>query len=205
MHVEITKYSTQISLLVAFVEGRLDGAQLDAALVNGEMKSLLGLFENIQYLHSSNHYLRLLEQDRVSLRGLVNTEGIIEHFLQQAEVPFKPARRYGSVYSLILGALPDYLDPPLEFLLEKVVPADENLSDTKKKQCIKERLKQLFKYAEKPPKWLQSAEWPIENGMPLYFIGQVKINAPELFHDNGMAYLFFNPEHGKFETITQFY
>jgi hypothetical protein len=202
---DLAPYSKQVELLVGFVEGRLTPVDLDTALISKEMEALLQLFTNPQYPHSTNYYFKLIEQERNSLGGLVNTEGLIENYLALANIPHQATRRYGKAYSLILGALPDYLDPSIEFLLEKVVPTDETLSDSKKKQLIKERLQQLFKHAGKPPKWLQSAEWPIENGVPLYFIGQLKISAPSLFHDDGMAYLFFDSANGGFQTITQFY
>jgi hypothetical protein len=170
------------------------------------MKALLSVFEEPRYPALTNHYRRLHnKQDRTTLGGLVNSEGIIEDFLQKAEVGFHPAKRFGSIYRLILKAVPEYLDPPLEFMTEKVVPLDGDLSDAKKTKLIKERLKEYFKYVDKPPKWIQSPDWPIRDGKPLVFVGQLSIDAPELFHDKGAAYLFFDPANGAFETVAQFH
>jgi hypothetical protein len=205
MNEYLQKYPNQVSLLVSFVEGRLEPEQLEAALVSDYMENLLVSYVNFQRPHGTNYYLKLLEQERNTLGGLVNTEGFIEEFLTLAEVVYKPARRYGKVYDLILSTLPNYIAPPIEFLIEKIVPTDDGLSDSKKKQIIKERLSNTFQFAGKPPKWLQSSEWPIENGAPLFFIGQLKISVPKFFHDEGMAYLFYNAENGEYETITQFY
>lgn len=206
MRPEVAKYRPQLDILVSFAEGRLDGAALDAALVTEEMKALLSVFEEARYPALTNHYRRLHNnQDRTTLGGLVNSEGIIEHFLQKAEVSFHPAKRFGSLYSLILKAVPEHLDPPMEFMIGKVVPSDSNLSDTQKKKLIKERLKEYFKCVDKPPKWIQSPDWPIREGKPLVFVGQLSIDAPELFHDKGAAYLFYDPAKGEFETVAQFY
>lgn len=206
MRPEVAKYQPQLDVLVSFAEGRLDGPALDAALVTEEMKTLLGVFEDPRYPALTNHCRRLHnKQDRATLGGLVNSEGIIEDFLQKAEVAFHPTKRFGSLYSLILKAVPDYLDPPLEFMTEKVVPTDADLSDSQKKKLIKERLKEYFKYVDKPPKWIQSPDWPIREGKPLVFIGQLSIDARELFHDKGAAYLFYDPANGGFETVAQFY
>lgn len=205
MRPELAKYGQQLDVLVSFVEGKLDGAGLDAALATEEMKDLLGVFEEPRYPAVTNYHRRLSKQDRTSLGGLVNTEGLVEEFLKKAEVSFHSARRYGSLYSLILKAVPSYLDPPMEFMIEKVVPTEGDLSDTKKSKFIKERLKELFKYLDKPPKWIQSPDWPIREGKPLVFFGQIPINAPELFHDTGAAYLFYDPVKGDFETVAQFY
>lgn len=206
MRPELAKYQSQLDILIGFVEGRLDGPVLDVALATEEMKSLLGFFEDQRYPARTNHYRRLHnKQDRVSLGGLVNSEGIIEDFLHKAEVSFRSARRFGGLYSLILKALPEYLDPPLEFMIEKIVPTDGDLSDTRKRQLIKERLKECFRCVGKPPKWIQGPDWPIRDGKPLVFMGQLPIDAPALFHDAGAAYLFYDPADGSFETVVQFY
>jgi hypothetical protein len=206
MRPEVATYQPQLDILVSFAEGRLDGPALDAALATEEMKALLSVFEEPRYPSLTNHYRRLHnKQDRTTLGGLVNSEGIIEDFLQKAEVTFHPAKRFGSVYRLILKAVPEYLDPPLEFMTEKIVPVDRDLSDAKKTKLIKERLKEFFKYVDKPPKWIQSPDWPIRDGKPLVFVGQLSIDAPELFHDKGAAYLFFDPANGDFETVAQFH
>lgn len=205
MRPEVSKYQPQLDVLVSFVEGRLDGPLLDAALASEEMRSLLGAFEDPRYPALTNHYRRLQnKQDRTALSGLVNSEGILEDFLQKAGVQFRPAKRFGSLYALILQAVPEYLDPPLEFMIEKVVPSDGNWSDAQKKKIIKERLQQYFKCVDKPPKWIQSPDWPIRDGKPLVFIGQLSIDAPELFHDRGAVYLFYDPDNGGFETVPQF-
>ena len=206
MRSELAKYQPQFNVLVSFAEGRLDGPALDAALATEEMKVLLSVFEEPRYPALTNHYRRLHnKQDRTTLGGLVNSEGIIEDFLQKAEVVFHPAKRFGSIHRLILKAVPAFLDPPLEFMTKNVVPLDSDLSDAQKTKLIKERLKEYFKYVDKPPKWIQNPDWPIRDGKPLVFVGQLSINAPELFHDKGAAYLFFDPTKGDFETVAQFY
>ena len=181
MRPEVAKYGPQLDILVSFVEGRLDGPALDAALATDEMKALLSVFEDPRYPALTNHFRRLHnKQDRTTLGGLVNSEGIVEGFLEKAEVRFHPAKRFGSIYRLILKAVPEYLDPPLEFMTEKIVPLDSNLSDAQKTKVIKQRLKEYFKYVDKPPKWIQSPDWPIRDGKPLVFIGQLSIDAAEL-------------------------
>lgn len=206
MRPEVAGYQPQLDTLVGFVEGRVDGPALDAALASEEMRTLLGVFEDPRYPATTNFFRKLHNgADRTSLGGLVNSEGIIEQFLARADVPFKPLKRYGGVYSLILGAVPDYADPPMEFITEKILPADDKLSDSAKKKLIKQRAKELFRYTDKPPRWIQGADWPIRDGHPLIFVGQVTVDAPELFHDKGAVFVFFDPNGGRFETVAQFY
>lgn len=206
MHPKVEKYQPQLNTLINFVEGRLDGPALDAALATEETKSMLSVFEDARYPHTTNHFRRLHNgQDRTTLGGLVNSEGIIEDFLRKADVDFQAAKRFRNAYSLILQSLPDYLDPPLEFIIENIIPLETDLTDSQKKKLIRERLKENFKYTSKPPKWLQNPEWPIRAGKPLIFVGQITLDASALFHDNGMAYVFYDPTTGDFETIAQFY
>lgn len=205
MHPDIEKFKQQIETLIGFIEGKVDGFTLDAAIATTEMQELLQMFKNEKYPASSNHLYRLQNKlDRATLCGLVNSEGIIEDFLKKLGVSFKPVMPYRKLYSLILKSLPEYLDPPLEYLMGKVIPKDEKLSEAKIVKIIKEKLAEQFKYAGKPPKWIQSAEWPIVDGKPLTFIGQIAINAPELFHDNGAVYVFYDETTGSFETLSQF-
>jgi hypothetical protein len=184
----------------------VEGPTLDAALATEEMKALLGVFADARYPALTDHFRRLHnKQDRSSLGGLVNSEGIIEDFLKKADVSFQPAKRFGNAYSWILKTVPDYLDPPLEFMTEMIIPVDTSLSEAQKKKLIKERLKEYFRYIDKPPRWIQGPDWPIRNGTPLIFIGQVPIDASDLFHDKGAAYVFFDVVGGGFETVAQFY
>jgi hypothetical protein len=203
---EVVGYQSQLDTLVGFVEGRVDAPALDTALATAEMQTLLGVFEDPRHPATTNFFRKLHNgASRTSLGGLVNSEGIIEQFLSKAEVPFKPLKRYGSLYSLILSAVPDYADPPMEFITEKILPADDTLSDTAKKKLVKQRVKELFRYTDKPPRWIQGADWPIRHGHPLVFVGQVAVDAPELFHDKGAAFVFFDPDGGGFQTVAQFY
>jgi hypothetical protein len=206
MRPEAAKYPSQVDLLVQFIEGRLEGSDLDAALATEEMKTLLGSFEDSRYPALTNHYRRLHnKQDRTKLEGLVNSEGIIEDFLRKAEVPCQPVERFGSLYSLILQTVPKHLDPPMEFIEKKILPAASNLSEGQMKKAIKERLNEHFRYVDKPPRWIQNPDWPICEDRPLVFVGQLEIDAPEHFHDKGAAYLFFDPTKGDFRTVTQFH
>jgi hypothetical protein len=206
MKPELATFAAQLDVLVAFVEGRLDGSSLDAALATDEMRVLLNSFEDSRSPAITNHFRRLHNnQDRTSLGGLVNSEGIIEDFLNKAEVSFTAARRFSNMYRLLLSSLPNYLDPPMDFLVEHVIPAEEGLSDATKNKIIKERLKAQFRFVSKPPSWIQDPEWPIRNGKPLVFLDQIAIDAPELFHDGGAAFLFYDTTDGSFETVAQFY
>ncbi len=203
---EISAFPEEVASLVAFVEGRIDADAMEGLVQGDRMQALLTALQNPHHKAGTNYHVQISDylQDR-SLGGRVNAEGVVAIFLEQAEVAFKRVLPYGALYGLLLSAQPRYLDLPMDFLLEHVVPKDEDLPKTKKIALMKERLKALFQYAKKPPSWIQSPEWPIHEGEPAYFIGQVPIDAPALFHDQGTLYVFVNKRTGQFETVTQFY
>ena len=63
----------------------------------------------------------------------------------------------------------------------------------------------MFRYTDKPPRWIQGADWPIRDGRPLIYVGQIAVDAPELFRDKGAVFVFFDPSGCGFETVAQFY
>jgi hypothetical protein len=199
----LEQHRESIDTLVRFVAGDADGPELQAALQAPQMEELLGHFEDARYPASSNHYRRLQKQDRESLGGLLNSQGIIEDFLSKAQIEYSASTRFSDAYSLILKSLPSYLDPPVEFIMP-LIPDDAAMSKTKKKQLLKQRLKEAFPCAAKPPNWIQSPDWPIINGKPLVFVGQTALDLPDMFHDSGMVYVFYSPDDGAFEAVAQF-
>ncbi|MDN6860872.1 hypothetical protein QO207_30135 [Pseudomonas sp. CAN2814] len=205
MKAEIIGYEPEIETLAAFVEGRISGAEVDAALKQERMRSLLAVFVDAKYPASSDFNRKLDVQDRSSLGGLVNSEGFIQQFLELASVEFKPECPHGKLYSLLLTIQPAWLDLDPEFVQEHVLPREAGLSKTERTRRAKARIKELFQCAGKPPSWIQNPEWPMHADVPAVFIGQMPIKAPELFHDDGVAYLFFDKASGQFETVTQFY
>jgi hypothetical protein len=58
--------------------------------------------------------------------------------------------------------------------------------------------------APQRPEWIQSPEWPIVNGKPLVFVGQVELPASAgLFHDDAVFYVFMDSEKGVAKVVIQ--
>ena len=210
MRPEAAPYLHELGVLVAFLEGRLEGMAFEQALQEAPMQALLKVFINPLYPALTNYYRQVTNDVDLSTQsGLAQAELKVEEFLKLAEVEFQPVKPHftalSKFHSFLHSVQPAYLDLPMEFILEHVLPKDVTLSEAQKKKLGKERIKELFKYSGKPPQWIQSPEWPIHGDVPSYFIGQLPIKVPELFHDNGAAYLFFDAVSGGFETVTQFY
>ncbi|MCL2522492.1 MAG: hypothetical protein FWE36_06500 [Erysipelotrichales bacterium] len=88
-----------------------------------------------------------------------------------------------------------------DFLNQIIESAPNDLSKTNQKKWIKDKIKSLFLFDKKPPRWIQDPEWPIVDGKPLVFIKQTK----ETLNDERVFYTFYNPESGEETIVVQFY
>jgi hypothetical protein len=94
-----------------------------------------------------------------------------------------------------------WLDVSVEFLFELANSAPEGMTKKKKSEWCKTRLKELFIYESKPPKWIQNPEWPIKNGKPLVFKSQ---SAEDLDYSiSEIKYFFYDPKTNEVMTIEQ--
>ena len=61
-----------------------------------------------------------------------------------------------------------------------------------------------FRFFKSPPDWLQEPEWPFHLGKPMYFVGQLDSTVRRDGFAYGLVfYVFWDPEDGTTETITQ--
>jgi hypothetical protein len=70
---------------------------------------------------------------------------------------------------------------------------------------LDEKLGELYLSASEPPEWLQGAEWPIRNGSPMLFVGQLELPRSVLpFARSDRAfYLFLDVPTGDTCVVTQ--
>ena len=65
---------------------------------------------------------------------------------------------------------------------------------------LTEQIKQHFVALRYRPRWIQGAEWPFANGVPMIFAGQIDLTlkvrekvTPTLYHDDTSLYVFVAP------------
>lgn len=199
----------EIQLLTQFIEGKISPKEFEQQVYTNPLLEKLLSEANINwqgtYLEGTNVFLYLAEQDYNSPTGLLNAQGTIELFLKKLGIETTPSKKYVEEYNLISTISPKYVDADSEFVEKYILPSDKTLSKSELRQFIKNRYTELFKHQSKPPKWIQTPQWPIKNDKPLFFLAQVDIKDCEFFHDNGSVYLFLDPETKTIETIQQFY
>ena len=195
-----------IASIVSFVEGRIEPADFEKRFYNDPViESALNDDPTLKpgtYIGACK-YLFVVEQDFESPGGVLNVHGALSQFLERKQIVFRPTKAYAELYDVILKAQPRWLDVRADWLKRNVMSAAEGRKGKVLRDWLRARLLELFKYREKPPKWIQSPNWPIGENGPLVFLGQIRI--PHYFHDEAAAYLFHDPKTGGCETVIQVY
>ena len=199
-----------IQIMQGFVEGTIDISAFKLEFDNNPaVKKTLAddpLCPQGTYylLPEDKDIVRFLEERRWTTRSeQYGVWGEIRRFLSRYDYPFKPNEYYKERYNFLLDIQPRWLDITNEDFLNTQVIAKipEGLTKAKRIQWCKARLKELFKYDKSPPRWIQSAEWPILEGKPLVFRKQIN----NIADNERVDYIFYCPETGEEHIVTQWY
>lgn len=100
---------------------------------------------------------------------------------------YKPAKKYADdfrVYLKLLEAV-GYVDCPE--ITEELIRSLPPVKFSEKVKILKTKIKEIFRYDENPPEWIQEPDWQCRNGKPMIFRGQYDI-------DGGCRYIFYDDE-----------
>ncbi len=100
---------------------------------------------------------------------------------------YKPAKKYADdfrVYLKLLEAV-GYVDCPE--ITEELIRGLPPVKFSEKVKILKTKIKEIFRYDENPPEWIQEPDWQCRNGKPMIFRGQYDI-------DGGCRYIFYDDE-----------
>ncbi len=126
----------------------------------------------------------------------------IVRYLEYYDFKIQPTKKYQDKVNFMSQIQPSYVCIEDEAFLNKIIEeAPKDISKTMQKKWLKNRIKSIFRYDNKPPKWIQDPEWPIIDGKPLVFKSQTK----EKIDDERVYYTFYNPETKEEKVIIQFY
>lgn len=102
-------------------------------------------------------------------------------------------------YSELLDNVPSYVDIDSKWFLENVLnKCTFPYGSKERKNFFKQTVKEMYRYVNRPPKWLHSSEWPIGANGPMVFIKQS--NYPNNFDCDMIQFVFYD-EHKKEEHI----
>jgi len=192
--------------IVAFVEGRMDPGDFEKLLHDepGIERALNDdpTLKPGSYIGGST-FLFVIKQNISSPGGVLNVQGALRQFLERKQIACKPTKVYSDLYDIILSAQPRWLDVPVDWLKQHVLSAAEGRKKKELRDWLRQKLLELFRYRDKPPKWIQSPNWPINENGPLVFLGQMRI--PNYFHDEAVVYIFHDSKTNRCETVIQVY
>src|SRR6185369_12750037 len=103
----------------------------------------------------------------VDVECVLNVHGALSQFLERKQVPFQPTKAHEELHDIILSAQPAWLYVATDWLKKNVLAASEGRNGKELRDWLRARLLELFKYRGKPPKWIQSPNWPIGENGPL--------------------------------------
>ena len=136
----------------------------------------------------------------------LNIHSTITQLVQNAfpELDLKPDTAPRDKFRFLLDACPEYVDGTeitqhmiLEHILEEIPP---ELSKTKRIKLFRERLREVFHLeGRKYPHWIQSPEWPVNNGKPMRYLKTISVN-PEF-----RKHVFVDVDTGETREVDDFF
>jgi hypothetical protein len=152
------------------------------------------------YTNNGSLLLFLLSGNTKDLRFIINAKDALKQFLQKNKIDFHYSEKNREIYNLILDVQPKWLDVQPDFFSDII----KNYNGENKKEIkeqMKERIQDSFISIKSKPKWLQNPNWPIEDGEPLIFIGELDMS--DILHDTSKVFIFYSKKSQRFQCIKQ--
>ncbi|WP_434982743.1 hypothetical protein [Xanthomonas arboricola] len=152
------------------------------------------------YIQEADLYTHLISQDYSRIGSVYNVQKLLCSFLKKHEVAHVCSEKYSELLELTLKAQPKWLDLPSWYFSLAI----EGQGDSNGKELVrilKDKIAQDFRFLKSAPKWLQGPDWPIVEGRPLVFVGQIDIGS--LRHDTAQLYIFYDDHTGAFVNFSQ--
>lgn len=197
-----------LQTVLDFVEGRIRGKDFEQRLYTDlGLETLLkdGSLKWHDTYIKSNPYDFLIALHYDDPGAVLTAQGALERVLEGRGIAFKRTTAHSELYGLLLAAQPGWLSVDSAYLNDHVLPDAGGRTGKELKTWLAARLRELFRYAKRPPKWIQNPDWPINENGPMYFLGQIKLDAGVPFHDEAAVYVFFDPKTGVTKTVIQVY
>ncbi|MCL2786056.1 MAG: hypothetical protein FWD81_02390 [Methanomassiliicoccaceae archaeon] len=195
-----------IQIMTEFVEGKMSIEDFKYQYDNNPMiKGNFDIYPNKPLKRDLGYdYIPYIDNlDIKKCSDAADLHGFFMEFLEKNNYPCIPTQEYSEKSIFLLKIQPDWLDILDESFLEEQIiskaPAD--LSEAKRIKWCKDKIKELFRYDIKPPRWVQGAEWPIVNNKPLVF----KKQSREKKDDERVYFHFYDLDTKQETVVTQFY
>jgi len=192
-----------LNTIISFVEGNLSAVEFESILYQDkELENLLSNNETdiMPYAAKGELYHYLIQKNYESCVDLLDIQDALGKFLKSKNIKTEETNKYKEQNSIISRVQPSWLDISGEYF-NSMLRKHSDKKDKELEACLKDEIKNNFKSLKKPPKWLQSPQWPIEDNYPLFFIGQIDIT--DIRHDTACVYIFYNKNKNIYKVIEQ--
>ena len=195
---------TPLETIVAFVEGRCDAAAFEESLQrDADLETCLRAAAAPRHARTARtlfDYLLVLDYHHPG--DMLSAQGELGRFLAERNVPVQTSIQAAEAYRLLLSAQPAWLDVDAALLQRLLAEAPPEATTPKgRREWLRGRLLEQFRCADRPPRWLQSPQWPVGEHGPLVFLGQLAVK--DYFHDEAVVYVFHDPATGECCTVLQ--
>ena len=123
---------------------------------------------------------------------------VVSKYFINRKIKFNCGNEDVKQYLFLQKFVPSYIEIyDGEYLKEIYDSTEKKLSQKERLNQAKEKLKEIYSYKKCPPRWIQSAEWPIDDDGPLVFSHQKK-------EIGRCLYYFYNKKTNKQIIIEQY-
>ena len=150
--------------------------------------------------YADSLYTYAISVDFRSSGDMLSLQNVLCQFLQGKNITVRPSDAMEKMHALLLEVQPSWLDIPMNYMEALRESAGER-QGKELKTFIKEAIKRDFRYLGKKPVWLQQPEWPMRDGRPLVFAGQLDLG--DMLHDTARIYVFVDPQTKQAATVIQ--
>ena len=190
------------NILKSYVEGEIYLQELQHILIkNPQIENFLKLSEEIApYSNISNtNFDYIISLNPKNNDDCLNAQDLISQLLSNINVQHEFSNKYEKISKIKSKVQPKWLDIDMKLFGELLKEAG-GMDEKHLISWIKNKILEKYRYENKPPKWIQNPEWPIEGIHPLKFIDQTEIKNK---HDIEWEYKFLNESTGDIKIITQ--
>jgi len=141
------------------------------------------------YTNDGSLLLYLISGNPKKHTFIVDSKDAMKKYLEKNDVKFNFSNASNEISNIILDVLPKWLDAPYDYF-ESITKQYQSTNKKEIKDILRKKIETDFISLKNKPKWIQAPNWPIENGIPLIFIGENDMS--DINHDTTKVYVFFN-------------
>ena len=134
-----------------------------------------------------DNLLQTIDINDIEHRAIVF--GMVKAYFLRRKKKLKYYNRDEEIYLCLMETFPEWVSPDMSFLKDVMKLAPKEYSDFQKLEWCKREIRRLFKFDERPPRWIQEPQWPIVDGKPFIFSFQ-ETDKNDVEHE---LYYFYDP------------